>query len=109
MAIVIPESPRMLFALGKIEEGKRAINFIAKLNCRKPLQWDQEKSLHRIIHLYKKNFLQAEKPTNFRAIQANFPVLYAISVKNVPPETNSLQLHSLLQSRMGSSVASSLD
>ena len=41
LSFLIPESPRTLFALGKIDEGKQALDFIAKVNHQTPISWDE--------------------------------------------------------------------
>ena len=41
LSCFVPESPRALFYLGKIEEGKKALDFIAKVNRKPAFDWDK--------------------------------------------------------------------
>ena len=41
LAFFIPESPRFLLAHGKVEETKKAINLIARLNFKPPIDWSK--------------------------------------------------------------------
>ena len=41
MAFFVPESPRILFVQGRIEEAKRAFDFMARLNRKPCLDWDK--------------------------------------------------------------------
>jgi len=41
LSFLVPESPRALFSLGKIEQGKKALDFIAKVNRKQAFDWNK--------------------------------------------------------------------
>ena len=59
VSFMVPESPRTLFALGRIEEGKNALDFMAKINRRPAFDWNKIdlSVVHRCLENQKERFV----------------------------------------------------
>ena len=99
MSFFIPDSPRLLFSQGRIEEGKRALDFIVKVNCKPAIDWSK-------IDLSICTDETVRKAQNLFHPMNVYPtaMLYHIQI-NVPLETDLPAMHNLLK-RQGSSFIS---
>ena len=73
VTFLVPESPRLLFSLGHIEQGKATLDRIAWYNCMKPLDWEDSGNVACIdeikAHLAKMN-TSGSKVAYFRHMDA---------------------------------------
>ena len=93
LSFFMPESPRFLLAHGRIEEFKKAIDLVAKINFRTKFDWS-------------KIDLTSAKREKQELIdtQVTLPNLFTIQIKNLPLDTDLPTFCRLLSSRMSSVV-----
>ena len=90
-----PESPRLLLAQGRIEEAKRAINLIARLNMSAPIDWDS-------VDL---SSLKKCEGVVQRLAPLGPPLglmVFTIEISNVSPQTDLPSFRRMLSNRMSS-------
>ena len=101
MILPIPESPRLLLALGKADQLKSAINVLARWN-RKVIDWDlvnledRVKEQHKLSKDLKINSILPFVHGEFRM------TAYTIEISNLPPTTDEPAFKRLLTSRISS-------
>ena len=98
VSFFVPESPRTLFALGRIEEGKKALDFMAKINRMPAFDWDKINLsvVHRCLENQKERFV-------FRQIDA-FSAVFLLEIRDLPPETDLPGIRKMLTRRMPSAL-----
>jgi len=98
LSFFVPESPRALFTLGKIEEGKKALDFIAKVNRQPAFDWDKIdlSVVHRCLEKSQGRF-------EFRPINT-YAAIYQIKIRDLPPETDLPNISKMLTRRMSTKI-----
>jgi len=98
LSFFVPESPRALFTLGKIEEGKKALDFIAKVNRQPAFDWDKIdfSVVHRCLEKSQGRF-------EFCPINA-YSAVYQIKIRDLPPETDLPKISKMLTRRMSTII-----
>ena len=98
LSFFIPESPRALFTLGRIEEGKKALDFIAKVNRKPAFDWDKIDLavVYRCLKTTQGRF-------EFRPINT-FSAVYQIEIRDLPPQTDLPNIRKMLTRRMSTII-----
>ena len=99
LSFLVPESPRALFSLGKIEQGKIALDFVAKVNRKPAFDWNKIdlSVVHRCLANERGKF-------EFHQLNSTLAAIYQIEIRDLPPEFDLPKIRKMLTRRMSTVI-----